>query len=58
MKRSAYYHYRGIKGMVLIEVMTALVIFTVAAFALVMALDSSFDAAMERNQIEVAIRAE
>lgn len=42
--------------MVLFEVVTALFIFTLVAFSLVMALDSAFDAAMDRNQIDMAIR--
>ena len=42
--------------MVLLEVVIALTIFTVAAFSLVMALDSAFDAAADRNQIDAAIR--
>ena len=42
--------------MVLFEVIIALTIFTVAAFSLVMALHSAFDAAMDRNEIDVAIR--
>ena len=44
------------RGMVLIEVIIALTIFTLVAFSLVMALDSAFDAAKERNEIDVAIR--
>jgi type II secretory pathway component PulJ len=44
------------RGMVLIEVVIALTIFTLVAFALVMALNSSFDAATDRNEIDVAIR--
>lgn len=43
-------------GFVLIEVVIALSIFALVAFSLVMALDSAFDAAMERNQIDVALR--
>jgi hypothetical protein len=42
--------------MVLFEVIIALGIFTVVAFSLVMALHSAFDAAMDRNEIDVAIR--
>ena len=42
--------------MVLFEVVMALFIFTLVAFSLVMALDSAFDAAMDRNEIDVAIR--
>ena len=44
------------EGMVLFEVVMALFIFTLVAFSLVMALDSAFDAAMDRNEIDVAIR--
>ena len=47
---------RACRGMVLFEVVTALFIFTLVAFSLVMALDSAFDAAMDRNQIDLAIR--
>jgi len=42
--------------MVLLEVVTALVIFSVAAFALVMALQSAFDAAADRNEVDLALR--
>ena len=42
--------------MVLFEVVMALFVFTLVAFSLVMALDSAFDAANERNQIDVALR--
>jgi len=44
------------RGMVLFEVVMALTIFTLVAFSLVMALDSAFDAATDRNEIDVAIR--
>jgi type II secretory pathway component PulJ len=47
---------RARQGMVLLEVMTALTIFILVAFALVMALQSAFDAAMDRNEVDVAIR--
>jgi hypothetical protein len=47
---------RARQGMVLFEVVTALFIFTLVAFSLVMALDSAFDAAMDRNQIDMALR--
>jgi hypothetical protein len=47
---------RVCRGMVLFEVVIALFIFTLVAFSLVMALNSSFDAAMDRNEIDVAIR--
>jgi Tfp pilus assembly protein PilV len=42
--------------MVLMEVVIALVVFTMAAFALVAALSASFDAADNRNQIDIAVR--
>jgi hypothetical protein len=42
--------------MVLFELIIALFVFTTAAFALVLALDRCFDAADNRNQIDVAIR--
>ena len=44
------------RGMVLLEVVIALTIFALVAFSLVAALNSSFDAAMDRNEIDVAIR--
>jgi predicted PurR-regulated permease PerM len=44
------------RGMVLLEVLTALVVFTLVAFSLIMALDAAFDAAEERNQVDKAIR--
>lgn len=44
------------QGMVLIEVVTALFIFTLVAFALVMALDVAMDAAKERNEIDTVMR--
>ena len=42
--------------MVLFEVVTALFIFTLVAFSLVVALQSAFDAAMERNEVDMALR--
>jgi hypothetical protein len=42
--------------MVLLEVMMALVIFTMVAFSLVVALYSAFDAEEKRNQIDLAVR--
>ena len=47
---------RARRGMVLFEVVMALFIFTLVAFSLVMALDSAFDAAMDRNEVDAAIR--
>jgi type II secretory pathway component PulJ len=47
---------RSRQGMVLFEVVMALFIFTLVAFSLVMALDSAFDAAKERNEIDEATR--
>jgi prepilin-type N-terminal cleavage/methylation domain-containing protein len=44
------------RGFVLLEVVIALTIFAMVAFALVLALNSSFDAALERNQIDMALR--
>ena len=44
------------RGMVLFEVVMALFIFTLVAFSLVIALNSAFDAAMDRNDIDVAVR--
>ena len=44
------------QGMVLFEVIIALTIFTLVAFALVMALDSSFGAAENRIDIDGAVR--
>jgi hypothetical protein len=54
--RASPHHRRSRQGMVLFEVVTALFIFTLVAFSLVMALDSAFDAALDRNQIDLAIR--
>ncbi len=42
--------------MVLFEVVVALFIFTLVAFSLVLALNSAFDAATERNGVDMAIR--
>jgi len=63
MNRRPFHHFRrncqtrrSRRGMVLMEVVMALVIFTLVAFALVEALQSAFDAAMERNEVDVAIR--
>jgi hypothetical protein len=42
--------------MVLMEVVMALFIFTVVAFALVKALDSAFDATRQRNEVDAAVR--
>jgi type II secretory pathway pseudopilin PulG len=44
------------RGMVLMEVVIALFIFATVAFALVAALSSAFDAADNRNEIDVAVR--
>jgi hypothetical protein len=44
------------QGMVLIEVVAALFIFTLVAFALVMALDAAMDAAKQRNEIDTVMR--
>ena len=50
------FHSRSTQGMVLFEVVIALFIFTMVAFSLVLALDRTFDAGMERNEIDVALR--
>jgi hypothetical protein len=42
--------------MVLFELVIALTVFSLAAFALVMALNRCFDAANNRNQIDLAVR--
>ena len=55
-RASASRAWQGRQGMVLFEVVTALFIFTLVAFSLVMALDSSFDAARDRNEIDAALR--
>jgi hypothetical protein len=47
---------RNCRGMVLFEVITALFVFTLVAFSLVMTLDSAFDAAMDRNRVDTALR--
>jgi len=44
------------QGMVLLEVIMALLVFTIVAFSLVEVLDSSFNAALSRNEIDVAVR--
>jgi len=56
MNWRTHHRCRARGGMVLFEVVMALFIFTLVAFSLVMALDSSFDAATERNEIDVALR--
>ena len=43
------------RGMVLFEAMLAIFVFTVAAFALVMALNGCLDTANARNRIELAV---
>jgi len=43
------------QGMVLLELVIALFVFTVVAFSLVMALNASMDAAQERNEIAAAV---
>ena len=43
-------------GMVLLEVIIALTVFTLAAFSLVEALQTCFEAADNRNQIDIAVR--
>ena len=46
---------KGKRGMVLFEAMLAIFVFTVAAFALVMALNGCLDTANARNRIELAV---
>jgi type II secretory pathway pseudopilin PulG len=50
------FHRQSRRGMVLLEVVMALTIFAVVAFSLVVALSSAFDAAEDRNEIDLAIR--
>jgi len=45
----------GRRGMVLFELMLALFVFTLVAFALVMALDAAMKAGSERNEIAAAM---
>jgi type II secretory pathway pseudopilin PulG len=45
-----------LRGMVLLEVIVALTIFTLVAFSLVMALSVALDVAKERNEIAAATR--
>jgi Tfp pilus assembly protein PilV len=56
MKNLNYRRCQSARGMVLIEVVTALVIFTVVAFSMVMALNAAMDVALERNDIDAATR--
>jgi len=49
-------HRQAQRGMVLLEVVVALTIFTLVAFSLVMTLNSAMDVAQERNQIEIAMQ--
>ena len=57
MMISAFHRRRRVRqGMVLFEVVIALVIFSVVALSLVTALDSSFDAANNRSDIDAAVR--
>jgi type II secretory pathway pseudopilin PulG len=54
--RPIRHHRQARRGMVLLEVVIALFIFTMVAFSLVIALQSAFDAAMDRNEIDAALR--
>jgi hypothetical protein len=56
LRRRPWQVWQARQGMVLFEVVMALFIFTLVAFSLVMALDSAFDAAMDRNEVDVALR--
>jgi hypothetical protein len=59
-RRMIIHHHRHARrtrrGMVLFEVVMALFVFTLVAFSLALALNSSFDAANDRNEINVAMR--
>ncbi len=44
------------QGMVLLEVVVALTIFSMVALSLVLALQAAFDVAKERNEIDVVLR--
>jgi prepilin-type N-terminal cleavage/methylation domain-containing protein len=44
------------RGMVLFEVMIAITVFAVAAFALVVALDTCLNAANSRNEVDLVVR--
>jgi len=59
MNRAAFLHAKNRRrrsGMVLFEVVVALTVFTLVAFALVLALNGSFEAAQARDNVETAIR--
>ena len=56
MKRSSPHRLGTRRGMVLFEVIVALTIFAVVAFALVKALDSSFEAQKDRNEVDLVVR--
>ncbi len=49
-------HRQKQQGMVLLELVAALTIFTLVAFSMVMVLNAAFDAAKERNEIDAATR--
>lgn len=51
-----YHHRRGRAGMVLIEVLAALFVFTTVAFGLVLALNGSLETSGDRNDIDNALR--
>lgn len=54
---SALHRYRrGRAGMVLIEVLTALFVFTIVAFGLVLALNGSLETSSDRIDIDTALR--
>jgi type II secretory pathway pseudopilin PulG len=54
--RLIFLHRSARRGMVLFELIIALTVFTLVAFALVIALNSAFTVATERNQIDAATR--
>lgn len=56
MNRASFHpHGKSRRGMVLLELMIALFVFTTVAFALVMALDAAMKAGRERNEIAAAL---
>ena len=53
---ASYRHRRGRAGMVLLEVMAALFVFTTVAFGLVLALNGTLEASTDRINIDAAVR--
>lgn len=57
MNASSFHRHRQARqGMVLLEVVIALTVFTLVAFSLVRTLDAAFDASKTRTEIDTAIR--